>query len=84
MRKKTLHIYDKLKRLIEARRYPLWNRELRMEILLGNIFIEQKVEEQAPLRDFANKHHSPEKVFSDTDILNRIRTYPMVKRKTSW
>lgn len=27
MRKKILHIYDKLKRLIEARRYPLWNRD---------------------------------------------------------
>lgn len=38
-------------------------------------------EEQAFLRDFANKRYSPEKLFSDTDILDRIRSHPMVEWK---
>lgn len=40
-------------------------------------------EEQEFLRDFANKRYSPEKLFSDTDILNRIRSHPMVEWKIS-
>ena len=36
-------------------------------------------EEQAFLSDFANKRYLPEKLFSDTDILNRIRLHPMVE-----
>lgn len=38
-------------------------------------------EEQAFLSDFANKRYLPEKLFSDTDILNRIRLHPMVEWK---
>lgn len=38
-------------------------------------------EEQAFLRDFADKRYSPEKLFSDTDILSRIRFHPMVEWK---
>lgn len=38
-------------------------------------------EEQEFLRDFANKRYSPEKLFSDTDILDRIRSHPMVEWK---
>ncbi len=38
-------------------------------------------EEQAFLRDFENKRYSPEKLFSDTEILNRIRSHPMVEWK---
>lgn len=38
-------------------------------------------EEQAFLRDFSNKRYSPEKLFSDTGILDRIRSHPMVEWK---
>lgn len=38
-------------------------------------------EEQAFLLDFANKRYSPEKLFSDTDILDRIQSHPMVEWK---
>ena len=38
-------------------------------------------EEQEFLRDFADKRYSPEKLFSDTDILDRIRSHPMVEWK---
>lgn len=38
-------------------------------------------EEQAFLRDFADKRYSLEKLFSDTDILDRIRSHPMVEWK---
>ena len=38
-------------------------------------------EEQAFLSDFANKRYLPEKLFSDTDVLNRIRLHPMVEWK---
>ena len=37
--------------------------------------------EQAFLKDFANKLYSPEKLFSDTDILDHIRLHPMVEWK---
>ena len=36
-------------------------------------------EEQAFLSDFTNKRYSPEKLFSDPDILDRIRSHPMVE-----
>ncbi len=38
-------------------------------------------EEQAFLRDFSNKRYSPEKLFSDTGILDHIRSHPMVEWK---
>ena len=38
-------------------------------------------EEQTFLRDFADKRYSPEKLFSDTNILDRIRSHPMVEWK---
>lgn len=38
-------------------------------------------EEQAFLSDFATKLYSPEKLFSDTVILDRIRSHPMVEWK---
>lgn len=38
-------------------------------------------EEQEFLRDFANKRYSPEKLFFDTNILDRIRSHPMVEWK---
>lgn len=40
-------------------------------------------EEQEFLRDFANKRYSPEKLFSDTDILDHIHSHPMVEWKMS-
>ncbi len=40
-------------------------------------------EEQAFLSDFTNKRYSPEKLFSDPDILDRIRSHPMVEWKIS-
>ncbi|MCQ2965631.1 MAG: nucleotidyl transferase AbiEii/AbiGii toxin family protein [Alphaproteobacteria bacterium] len=38
-------------------------------------------EEKAFLQDFSNKCYSPEKLFSDTDILDRIHIHPMVEWK---
>lgn len=40
-------------------------------------------EEQAFLRDFSKKRYSPEKLFSDTVILDLIRSHPMVEWKIS-
>ena len=40
-------------------------------------------EEQAFLRDFANKRYSPEKLFYDPDIRARIQSHPMVEWKMS-
>ncbi len=40
-------------------------------------------EEQAFLSDFTNKRYSPEELFSDTDLLDRIRSHPMVEWKMS-
>ena len=40
-------------------------------------------EEQAFLSDFTNKRYSPEKLFSDTVILDLIRSHPMVEWKMS-
>ena len=40
-------------------------------------------EEQEFLRDFANKRYSPEKLFSDTVILDLSRSHPMVEWKIS-
>ena len=38
-------------------------------------------EEQEFLQDFADKRYSPEKLFFDTNILDRIRSHPMVEWK---
>ena len=50
-------------------------------MLLIKAFIGQKAEEQAFLSNFANKRYSPEKLFFDLNILDRIRSHPMVEWK---